>query len=192
MGRPRKFDPQVAIAQAMETFRSNGYADTSPQDLVDRLGIGKGSLYNTFGSKHDLFLRSLKHYADTSMVDFKAVIEDDSPIRERVTRLLSSFVDADLEDPDRCGCLVVNTAVELGVRDDEAAQLVGRSLAATEAVLHTAFIAAQRAGEIAPERDPKALAGLVQSTMIGLRVLIKTTDDRDRLKSIIAATVAAI
>ena len=70
--------------------------------------------------------------------------------------------------------------------------MLGHSFDATAAVLYGAFLAAQRAGEITADRDAQALAGLVQSAMIGLRVLVKTTDDRTRLESIVDATVAAI
>jgi TetR/AcrR family transcriptional repressor of nem operon len=192
VGRPKKFDPDVAVAQAMETFRVNGYAETSPQDLAENLGIGKGSLYHTFGSKHELFLMSLQRYADTSLIDFKSIIESAAPIRDRIRHLLTKFIDADLNDPDRCGCLMVNSVLELHNRGDPAARLLGQSFDATESVLHTAFVAARRTGEIAADRDPKALAGLVQSAMIGLRVLVKTTDDRSRLESIVEAVVAAI
>lgn len=192
MGRPRKFDTDTVVDQAIETFRVNGYGDTSPQTLSDELGIGKGSLYNAFGSKHELFLTSLERYSDSALADLKTLLDSDIPIRDQIRRMLLEFIDADLSEPERCGCLVVNSATELGSRDHEARQVLGHSFEATAAVLHDAFRAAQRAGEIAADRDVRALAGLVQSTMIGLRVLVKTTDDRARLESIVDATVAAI
>lgn len=192
MGRPRKFDADAVVEQAIETFRVHGYGDTSPQTLSERLGIGKGSLYNTFGSKHELFLTSLERYSDAALEDLKALIDSDLPIRDRIRRMLLDAVESDLKDPERCGCLVVNSATELGSRDHEARRLLGHSFEATAAVLYGAFIAAQHAGEIAADRDVQALAGLVQSAMIGLRVLVKTTDDRARLESIVDATVAAI
>jgi TetR/AcrR family transcriptional repressor of nem operon len=192
MGRPKKFDPDRAVEQAAETFRTHGYAETSPQILSDSLGIGKGSLYNAFGSKHNLFLKSLERYTDTSLAELKAVMDTDRPIRERVRDLLTGFVRSDLDDPDRCGCLVVNSAVEVAPTDESAARLLSRSFDATEAVLHMAFIAARESGEIGPDRDPEALAGLMQSTMIGLRVLAKTRADFDRFESTINAAIAAI
>ena len=192
MGRPRKFDTDTVVEQAIETFRVHGYGDSSPQTLAERLGIGKGSLYNAFGSKHQLFLTSLERYADAALADLKALLDSELPIRDRIRRVLLDVVDSDLSDPERCGCLVVNSATELGSRDHEARRVLGRSFEATAAVLYGAFLAAQRAGEIAADRDVQALAGLVQSAMIGIRVLVKTTDDRARLESIVDATVAAI
>ncbi len=192
MGRAKKFDPDVAVERAVDTFRVHGYGETSPQELADRMGIGKGSLYNTFGSKHELFLKSLEHYAGTSLTDLEAALEGSEPIRARVRRMLESFIDADLRDPDRCGCLIVNSVAELHDREDPAARLLGRSLENTESVIRTALIAAQAAGEIEADRDPAALAGLIQATMVGLRLLVKTTDDRARLNRIVEATLQAI
>lgn len=192
MGRPKKFDPEVAVAKAMHTFWVGGYAETSPQELADSLDIGKGSLYHTFGSKHDLFVRSLEHYAGISAAELTAVMDEPTPIRVRVRKLLTSFVETDLDDPDRCGCFVVNTTVELGVRDDDVARIVRRSVRRTEEVLTGAFVAAQRAGEIAANQDPRALAKLVQSSMIGLRILARTADHRDQLQPVVEAAVQAI
>lgn len=176
----------------MDAFRVRGYGETSPQELADRMGIGKGSLYHAFGSKHELFLKSLEHYADQSLAELKAVMEGPEPIRDRVRRLLESFVDADLRDPDRCGCLIVNSVAELHDREDPASRFLGRSLENSESVIRTALVAAQAAGEIDADRDPAALAGLVQAAMVGLRVLVKTTDDRARLALIVDATVQTL
>lgn len=192
VGRSKKFDPDVAVERAVDAFRTRGYAETSPQDLADHMEIGKGSLYHTFGSKHELFLKSLERYADTSLIDLKVVLEGPEPIRDRLHRFLMSVVDADLADPDRCGCLIVNSVAELHDNTDPAARLLGKSLENSESVIRTALVAAQAAGEIAPDRDPAALAGLVQASMTGLRLLVKTTDDRARLAAIVDATVQAL
>jgi TetR/AcrR family transcriptional repressor of nem operon len=192
VGRTKKFDPEAAVDRAVDTFRVHGYADTSPQNLADSIGIGKGSLYHTFGSKHELFLKSLQRYADSSLTDLQAAMDGPEPIRERVRRMLQAFVDADLDDPRRCGCLIVNSVAELHQRDDPATRFLGRSLENSESVIRTALIAAQAAGEIPADRDPIALAGLVQATMVGLRLLVKTTDDRARLGAIVDAAVQAI
>lgn len=192
MGRPKKFDPEAAVGQAAATFRAHGYTDTSPQALADGMNIGKGSLYNTFGSKYALFLTSLEHYCVVSLDELKQVMEGSGPIRDRVRCLLMSFVDADLADPERRGCLAVNTTLELRGEESAVAEVLDRSYRATESVLRTAFVEAQAAGQLVSGRDPTALAGLVQSTMIGLRVLVKTTDDRARLESVVEAVVASI
>lgn len=192
MGRPKKFDPEVAVSKAMHAFWVGGYADTSPQELADQLSIGKGSLYHAFGSKHGLFVRSLEHYALVSAQELSAVMDAPAPIRVRLRTLLTNFIDTDLKDPDRCGCFLVNSTVELGVRDEDVTRIVRRSVRRTERVLTDAFAAAQRSGEIAPGQDPRSLAKLVQASMIGLRILARTADRPEELLPVVEAAVQAI
>jgi len=68
VARTKEFDPDSALRAAMDLFWRKGYEATSMQDLVDGLGIGRGSIYATFGSKHELYLRALDRYAEQSDV----------------------------------------------------------------------------------------------------------------------------
>src|SRR5215510_9913914 len=61
-GRPRAYDPKVAIARAAEVFWKAGYAGTSLDDLVEATGMNRPSLYAAFGDKRDLYLKTLEHY----------------------------------------------------------------------------------------------------------------------------------
>jgi TetR/AcrR family transcriptional repressor of nem operon len=176
----------------MEIFWANGYAETSPQQLADGVGIGKGSLYHAFGSKHELFMRCLERYVGMTDGELTAVMDEPTPIRVRIRKLLTGFIDADLAGPERSGCFVINTTVEMGSDDPLVADIVRRSIERTETVLTTSFIAAQHDGDIAASQDPRALAKLVQSTMIGLRILAKTAGDRAHLQPIVEAVVQAL
>ena len=62
MGRPRSFDEQVATTRAAALFAELGYEGTSVDDLVRGLGVHRGSLYSTFGSKRALYLRVLREH----------------------------------------------------------------------------------------------------------------------------------
>ena len=73
MARHKEFDPDVALDRALELFWERGYEATSMADLVDHLGIGRASLYATFGSKHELYLKALDRYLlkeDPSPLEF--------------------------------------------------------------------------------------------------------------------------
>ena len=103
MGRPRSFDEDVAVARAATVFAELGYEGTSVDDLVQRLGVHRGSLYSTFGSKRALYLRVLGDHVDG------------------------------LAGPDGTGAdltLLLRAAVERAPVDREAAALVGRGLRA--------------------------------------------------------------
>lgn len=192
MGRPKQFDPDVAVDRAMEVFWRKGYAGTTPQDLVDALGIGKGSLYNAFGSKHELFERALRRYRDDQAAALIEMLERPGPVRERVREVLETLVAMDLADPDRRGCLAVNTAAEVAGDDRAAAELVRRMLERSEGAFRALIERGQRSGEIAPGRDAAALGSLLINTVVGLRLMARVAEGPERLDRVIDAVVDSL
>lgn len=192
MGRPKQFDPDTAIEQAMDVFWRKGYAATTPQDLVDALGIGKGSLYNTFGSKHALFERALRRYRDSQAAALIEMLEESGPVKERLRSALWLLVEMDLADPDRRGCMAVNTAAELAGADEVATELVRRMFDRTEEAFSVLVEEGQRAGEIAAGRDARAVGSLLLTTVVGLRLMARVVEGPERLSRVIDATVDSL
>jgi len=93
MARKREFDADEALERAIEVFHRKGFASTSMRDLVDHMGIGRGSLYETFGSKEQLFVRALTRYADRSLEGMVACLEDADDPLEGIRDLLHKVVD---------------------------------------------------------------------------------------------------
>lgn len=183
MPRTKEFEPGEALDAAMQLFWRNGYAATSIRDLLDGMGIGYGSLYNTFGDKHALFLACLDRFQElrTSWID--EVLEDSglSGIEEVFRRTVDGLVGFE----PRRGCLLANTAVELGPHDAEVAAKISRYVRHTEAVFERAVIRAQEAGEISADRDPRALARFLVNALHGLRVLARVGTDRAVLEDVV-------
>ncbi|MER5256041.1 MULTISPECIES: TetR/AcrR family transcriptional regulator [unclassified Streptomyces] len=192
MGRPKQFDPDAAVERAMDVFWRKGYAATTPQDLVDALGIGKGSLYNTFGSKHALFERALRRYRDSQAAALIEMLEESGPVKERLRAALWLLVEMDLADPDRRGCMAVNTAAELAGTDEVAADLVRRMFDRTEEAFSVLVEKGQRAGEISPARDARAVGSLLLTTVVGLRLMARVVEGPERLSRVIEATVDSL
>ncbi|WP_234426895.1 TetR/AcrR family transcriptional regulator [Streptomyces niger] len=177
MPRPKGFDPQHALEAAMTTFWNKGYAATSAQDLVDSTGLGRGSLYNTFRSKHVLFEAALRQYEAVWTARQVDVLEGDGPVRERLRTVLMTVVDEESTDtPEHRGCLAVNSALELAGQDQEVTTLVRRIFTRMEDALCAAIQRGQRDGEIDKGQDARGLAQYVLNSMYGLRVLGKTAD----------------
>lgn len=184
MGRPKQFDPDVAVGQAMDVFWSKGYGATTPHDLVIALGIGKGSLYHAFGSKHALFEKALERYRDDQAAGLIALLERPVPVKERIRTALEFLVEANVRDPR--GCMVVNTAAELGGGGDPGVSATVRDqFARTESAFRGAVEEAQRSGEIDPGRDPGALAGMILGTVLGLQILARAGEGRERLARVV-------
>ncbi|MFH8470735.1 TetR/AcrR family transcriptional regulator [Streptomyces sp. NPDC017991] len=178
MGRPLEFEVDTVVEQAMQEFWTQGYANTSPAQLAKAAGVGKGSLYNTFGSKRQLFDRALARYGQVGVEHAEEVLFRPGTARERIGAYLRQTVDADVAQPVRRGCMAVNTAAEFGGRD----QRITRAIHAIEermvAVLADRIDQGRRDGDIGPDVDARAAAEFLFNTSVGLRIRAKTNDVR--------------
>src|SRR5262249_19245359 len=141
MGRPLQFDAETAVQAAMGVFWQHGYAATTPQELTEVLGIGKGSLYNTFQSKHALFVRSLVRYSAWRSEFLAQNFTDGSPVRDQLRRAVDVLTG--FGDHDR-GCLLVNASAELGDADDVVVEITDGLFARIEEQFRSAIERGQR------------------------------------------------
>ncbi|GAA2310255.1 TetR/AcrR family transcriptional regulator [Glycomyces scopariae] len=174
MGRPKEFEPDAVVAQAMEAFWTGGYAGTSPADLAEATGVGKGSLYHAFGSKRELFGKALDLYGAAGSELTEAYLDEPGTAKERIRAYLAFLVDTDLDGPVRRGCLAANTALELGGRDPEATASVRRMTDRTIELLAERLRRGQRDGDVDRGLDVVAQAHLLMNTIVGLRVMART------------------
>ncbi|WP_159839833.1 TetR/AcrR family transcriptional regulator [Nocardia sp. CY41] len=176
MGRPRNFDADTVVERAMETFWTHGYANTSPAQLAEATGIGKGSLYHAFGSKRALFDRALDRYDRLGIELAADVLTRPGSTRDCVADFLRGMVDADLVQPVRRGCLAVNTAMELAGHDAEIARAVRTMQDHVMAALEARIDQGRRDGDVRAGTDPREMAEFLMNTIVGLRVMAKTYD----------------
>ena len=178
MARPRQFEESAALDSAMTAFWRRGYAATSVQDLVDETGLNRGSLYGSFGDKHTLFLGILDHYSETVAARWIAILAEGPSGLGAIRHFFSVLVECSAADPRHLGCLITNTAVELGPHDAELSARVGRAYAALEAGFVDALDRARASGEIGADRDLQALAWFLVCATQGMLVLSKVTPGR--------------
>ncbi|MGI5350244.1 TetR/AcrR family transcriptional regulator [Streptomyces sp. CA-250714] len=185
MARPRKFDETRALTAAMNAFWRQGYEATSTRDLTDCTGLGQSSLYNTFGDKRQLYLRTLRRYYETNTEEQAVLLDRPGPVKERLRAWMVQAIDADLSGPDASGCFVINASVEKADGDPDVKEEVLRHFTAVEEALRGAVAQGQRTGEIDPERDAGTLARQVLSTYYGLRLLARIHGDRGALLDVV-------
>ncbi|PBC63745.1 TetR family transcriptional regulator [Streptomyces sp. Tue6028] len=183
MARTKEFDPDAALRAALELFWRRGYEATSMADLVEHLGIGRASLYATFGSKHELYLKAFDRYEQTGLTRIVGELSQPGPALPAVRAVVRSYAtEAAHEELRRSGCLVTNTAAELAPHDPASARRVERNWDQLETVLHTTLVRAQAQGELPRGRDPLALARMLLVLMQGLRVVGKASSDPARVR----------
>lgn len=182
MSRTKEFDPDVALEQAMELFWEHGYEATSMAQLTERLGIGRASLYATFGYKRELYLKALRRYLETRDPDPLELLSQPGPALPAVRALVDAYVAESVADPQRRGCLVVNAATELMPYDEAVSRLVESSWDTLETALASALARARAQGELPAAKDPRALARFLLVFLQGVRVIAKSSPDLARLR----------
>jgi TetR/AcrR family transcriptional repressor of nem operon len=182
MARPREFDEAVALDAAMDCFWREGYEATSVRDLAARMGITGTSLYNAFGDKRSLFRQALQRYAERSTRERIARLESTLPPKQAVRAFLGEIVERSLNDLDRRGCLLVNSALEIAPHDAELGAEIAARLGEIEAFFRRTVTAAQADGSVPPDRDPADLARLLLGVTLGVRVLARSNPQRELLE----------
>jgi TetR/AcrR family transcriptional regulator, transcriptional repressor for nem operon len=192
VARPKGFARDVVLDRAMQVFWSRGYEATSIQHLVARMGIQRGSLYDTFGDKRGLFFAAIERYDRVVTAKLLATLDGPGSGKDAIRQFFRLKVDLSVEPGRPRGCLVTNSTAELASRDRGTATRVGAVLAKIEAAFHRAVLRAQKAGEIDPTRNPRALARFLTSSAQGLSVMAKASSDRAVLEDIVKVTLAAL
>lgn len=192
MSRPKEFDREAALDRAMGAFWTNGYAATSIEDLVARMGIQRGSLYATFGDKRSLFLSALDRYQRVVTRELFEALEAPGSGLEAIRRFFRLRVERSLDRSRPAGCLVTNSAVELSRHDRGAAAKVGGSLAGLEAAFLRALERARAQSELAATGDMRALARFLTSSAQGLSVMAKAFPERAVLEDVVTVVLAAL
>jgi TetR/AcrR family transcriptional repressor of nem operon len=191
-GRPREFKDKAVIDAAMDAFWANGYEACSTEELCKRTGLGRGSLYNAFGSKHELYEQVLQRYHELGIEAQMEILERPVPVKDRLRAMLEWAIDADFSNPERRGCLAINAAMERAWKDSVVERVVGRHVELLEQALCRVMETGLKTGEISSERSALEMARLFLSSYYGLRVLNTATQNRDMAVHIVNGTLAAI
>ncbi len=141
MARPREFDPDQAIEGAMEIFWENGYGATNLPDLLDAMGLTRGSFYKAFGDKRSVYIEALKRYDQIYIGSTVALLTTPSE-EDGYSRLLKLFeegINDRASRENRRGCLVCNAMVELGPTDAAVAQLTAKMCARMQEAIYIAL-----------------------------------------------------
>ncbi len=172
IGRPREFEREEVLDEAMQLFWSQGYEATGMAELCARMGVGRQSLYNTFGDKESLFVEALRHYRKARLRPMLETLRGSGSGLQNVRRILDIWETPDAQKAQR-GCLMANSIAEFGMRDTRFSSVLGQMLGEMEDAFTHALERARAAGELPPGRDPRTLARLFTTLGQGLSTVGK-------------------
>jgi TetR/AcrR family transcriptional repressor of nem operon len=190
MARKREFDEVEALKQAMQLFWVQGYEKTSMDDLVNHMGVHRKSIYDTFGNKHELFIKALEYYKTAIGQQMLQHIANKESALNKIKALFDFSMWSNEEQAK--GCLVVNTAVELSLHDEVIAQIVRTNFDETEKVIYQILQQGQTTGEFSSQLDLAVTTKFIHNALIGIRVQLKTTEEQQKLQPIIDMTLQVL
>ncbi len=191
-GRPRTFDAEAVAERAMQLFWQKGYEATSMAELLDAMGIGRSSFYQSFGSKQDAFLLAVRRYRDQLVARLRRSLDEADSGWGFIEQTLASVGDGTRTDGGRRGCLVFNAAAEVAPGKSEIGARVRASIDAFTVVFADAARRAQREGELPAERDATIVGRQAVMAMSGLQTLAKAGVSRAELLALAKATAAGM
>jgi TetR/AcrR family transcriptional regulator, transcriptional repressor for nem operon len=192
MARPREFDEDAVLDAAVYRFWLHGYNATSVRELAESMGITNASLYNAFGDKRALFRRALAHYVENSFGHRVSRFEAKLSPREAIGAFFREIVERSVSDDERKGCLLVNSALEVAPHDPEFQKAIAEVLMKVESFFRRCVAAGQASGEISNAQSADDLAGLLLSTLLGIRVLARARPERALLEGLMRPALALL
>lgn len=190
-GRPPEFDYGTALNRAMELFWAKGFVGTSVSELLDRMGIGRQSAYNTFGDKRSLYLKAIAHYQDTVVQGMVDALQGEGSPRRNLRRFIRDAARTDYPLA-RLGCLCVNAIAGSEVSDKEVARLTRQHVERLVGAVHDAIRRAQALGEIPAQVDALGDARAIVNSLNGLALLRRIGADPSVLSDVANRTIAML
>ena len=191
MTRPKAFDRDLALTRALELFQAKGYEGTSIQDLLDAMGIGRQSLYDTFGGKEALYREALGRYIAEGPRSLLVALESPLPLRRAVCAVLEGVV-AHLASPGCRPCFIAHAALDRARFDGWTAQCVQSGYQNCLRLWELRFRRAQAEGDLGPHHDSRTLGLVFQSTIYGLQVSALAGVARPDLEAAVRITLSIL
>jgi AcrR family transcriptional regulator len=191
MGRPREFNAETALDQAMEVFWRHGYEGATIAQLTEAMGINPPSLYACFGNKEGLLKAALDRYTKLRNVWMDEVVAAPTA-RDVAVRMLMGIADKQTDPANPPGCLLVQGGIACGTGSENVPFELAARRAQNEDQLRDRFIRAKAEGDLKPASDPAALARYVSAVAVGMGVMASSGADREALQQVADVAVQAV
>jgi AcrR family transcriptional regulator len=189
-GRPRAYEPDIALGKALDLFRKDGFAATSLDDLSAATGMNRPSLYGAFGDKRELYIKSYARYRADARAAMLDIFRHEMPIRQRLQRIYAVALDIYLSgESGPRGCFTVMTAASEAVFDPDIRAMVLEGFSELDKAFATCFRLAKEKGELPASVDPVVLALLASATIHTIAIRARARVPRKELETIVNGAI---
>jgi AcrR family transcriptional regulator len=189
-GRPRGYEPEVALGKALELFRRDGFAATSLDELSAATGMNRPSLYGAFGDKRELYIKAYARYRRDARAAMGDIFRNDLPIRQRLQRIFAVALDIYLSGKEGPrGCFTVMTAASEAIADPEIRALVLDGFVQLDKAFTACFKIAREKDELPPSANPETLAQLASATIHTIALRARAGVPRRQLEAIVNGAI---
>ena len=184
MARPREFDEAEALDRAMVVFWKKGYRNTSLDDLLEAMGIQRGSFYNTFGSKRETYLRTIDRYTEFMFNGgpFTQAAHME-PGLGALAAMCDSYIDSVTGDAEPRGCFCAHVSKEHRGNDPAIQQVIAKGIEQMRGLVKRSIEAAKRDGDLPEEVSAEGMATLFMSVAWGIHVMAEAGVPKEDLKT---------
>ncbi|VVP92623.1 HTH-type transcriptional repressor ComR [Pseudomonas fluorescens] len=193
-GRPRAYDPQTALQQALGVFWNTGYSGASLDSIATAAGMNRPSLYAAFGDKHALYIKALEQYWEFAAADMQAALADtEMSLRDALLRFYEGQLSIYYSGEGAArGCFAIGTATTEAVEDPEIRAVLSDRLSRLDSDLEVRLRTAIESGELKGDVDAGALAVLAASLLHSISIRARAGKPREELSELARNAVNVI
>ena len=190
MARTLEFDPELALSKAMEYFWLHGYDAGNMRDLASFMGISKGSFYNTYGSKKDVYLAALNSYMAQDYQLLAQILSETPPVDELLPALFANVSERFSGHDQQRGSFIVNAAVERAPHDPAVKQAITRHFQRFGGLLSDYFGRLQERDQLPDRFEPQVYSQALISTLFSIGVLSRLNLGLQARQNLITASMS--
>ncbi len=184
-GPDKQFDPAEALKAAIRVFWARGYEAASLSELTTEMGIGKKSLYDTFGNKRELFLKAIQAYSEANILSLREALLNEKSPYDNLKAMMQSWVEMHSK-PKSKGCILGNNMADFDTNDAEVAQALHRKIEGIESVFVETLEKAIQSGEISPKINALNTARTLVCLSQGFALVGRVSEDAERMQGAIS------
>ncbi len=192
MARPREFDAEQVMQDAMDAFWEHGYNATSVNDLLAEMKMNRGSLYGAFGDKKTLFLATLDKYDQQRSAEIHEILHRPGPVRSALREWFDQIADMCTGQAGMRGCMAIKSAMEMAPHDKEIADWVKKFHRRNHKMVAEVLRRGQAQGEISAGIDADIAARFLLASLSGLHMLGTTSPTRKEVRDVMDMILKAL